>query len=127
MKSISHEEIKIILYSLKAHVHCHESRLYVKAINKGPDQSAQAQISLQTCSVLSMPLLFDALKYNTVKPVLRDLIKQGIFLAFQTGGCLLLYESSAESSSMSFLHYFHTAISNHLSEKPKICLLYMVA
>ena len=23
---------------------------------------------------------------------------------------------------MSFLHYFHAAISNHLSEKPKICL-----
>ena len=37
-----------------------------------------------------------------------------------TGGCLLLNESSAESSCMSFLHYFHAAISNHLSEKPKI-------
>ena len=36
-----------------------------------------------------------------------------------TGGCLLLHESSAESSCMSFLHYFHAAISNHLSEKPK--------
>ena len=33
-----------------------------------------------------------------------------------TGGCLLLNESSAESSCMSFLHYFHAAISNHLSE-----------
>ena len=24
---------------------------------------------------------------------------------------------------MSFLHYFHAAIGNHLSEKPKICLV----
>ena len=30
-----------------------------------------------------------------------------IFLAFQTGGCLLLHEL--------FLHYIHLAISNHLS------------
>ena len=50
----------------------------------------------------------------TVKPVLSDHIKQDIFLGFQTGGSLLLHESSAESSSMSFLHYFHSAISNHL-------------
>ena len=44
-------------------------------------------------------------------------IKQEIFLTFQTGSCLLLYEGSAESfcSSMSFLHYFHSAINNHLS------------
>ena len=44
-------------------------------------------------------------------------IKQDIFRLFQTGrpGCLLLHDSSAESSCMSFLHYFHSAISNHLS------------
>ena len=36
----------------------------------------------------------------TVKPVMRDHIKQDIFLAFQTGGCLLLHESSAESSAL---------------------------
>ena len=36
---------------------------------------------------------------------------------------ILLNESSAESSCISFLHYFHAAISNHLSEKPKICLV----
>ena len=42
-------------------------------------------------------------------------IQQDIFLAFQTGGFLLLHESSAESSCLSFLHYFHSAISNHLS------------
>ena len=28
---------------------------------------------------------------------------------------------------MSFLHYFHSAISNHLSEKPNYVLFYMVA
>ena len=53
-----------------------------------------------------------------VKPVIYigDHIKQDIFLAFQTGCCLLLHESSAQSSASytSFLHYFHSAISNHL-------------
>ena len=39
---------------------------------------------------------------NTVKPVLSDHIKQDIFLDVPTGGCLLLYESSAESSCMIF-------------------------
>ena len=42
---------------------------------------------------------------DTVKPVFSDHITQDICLAFQTGGCLLLPESRAESS----------AISNHLS------------
>ena len=40
-------------------------------------------------------------KSNTVKPLLSDHIKHDIFLAFQTGGCILLNESSAESSGMS--------------------------
>ena len=35
----------------------------------------------------------------TVKPVLSDHIKQDIFLAFQTDGCLLVHESSSESSA----------------------------
>ena len=35
------------------------------------------------------------------KPVLSDHIKQDIFLAFQIGGCLLLNESSTESSGLS--------------------------
>ena len=37
---------------------------------------------------------------STVKPVLSDNKQQDLFnlLAFQTGGCLLLHESSAESS-----------------------------
>ena len=39
--------------------------------------------------------------------LLSDHIKQYIVLAFRTGGCLLLHESSAE--------IFHAAISNHLS------------
>ena len=47
---------------------------------------------------------------TTVKPVLSDHIKQDIFLAFQTGVCLLQHESCAES--MSFLYYFHLAINN---------------
>ena len=47
--------------------------------------------------------------FNTVEPVLSKHIQQHIFLAFEKGGCLLLHESSAESS-----HYFHSAISNHL-------------
>ena len=51
----------------------------------------------------------------TVKPVFSDHIKQDLFWGFQTGGCLLLHESSAESSCMSFLYFFHSAISNHLS------------
>ena len=62
-------------------------------------------------------------EYTTVKPVLSDHIQQYIFWAFQTGGCLLLYDCRAESSCMSFLHYFHTAINNHLSEKLEICIV----
>ena len=38
--------------------------------------------------------MFWALIQKTVKPVLSDHIKQDIFLAFQTGGCLLLHEST---------------------------------
>ena len=43
------------------------------------------------------------------KPVLSDHIKQDMCLAFQTGGRLLLNESSEK------LRYLHTAISDHLS------------
>ena len=56
--------------------------------------------------------------------MLSDHIKQYIMLAFQTGGCLLLHESSAES--MSFLHYFHSAISNHMSLAVSILPEWMV-
>ena len=45
--------------------------------------------------------------------MLSNHIKQDIFFAFQTGDCLLLHESSAESRS--FLRYFHSTLSNHLS------------
>ena len=58
-----------------------------------------------------------------VKPVLSDHMKQDIFLAFKTGGCLLLHESSAESSCMSF----HSAISNHLSIAISMSREWMVA
>ena len=55
-------------------------------------------------------------RHITVKPVLSDHIKQDMFLAFQAGGRLLLNDRSAESSCRrSFLRYFHSAISNHLS------------
>ena len=64
---------------------------------------------------------------NTVKPSLSDHIKQYIFLAFQTGDCLLLHESSAESSCMSFLQFFHPAISNHLSIAISVSPEWMVA
>ena len=55
---------------------------------------------------------------DAVRPLLSDHIKQLIFfLAFQTGGCLLLRESesSAEGSCMSSLHFFHSAVANRLS------------
>ena len=40
----------------------------------------------------ALPLLRNS--QYTVKPVLSDHIKQDMFLAFQTGGCLLLHEST---------------------------------
>ena len=55
----------------------------------------------------------------TVKPVLSNPLFKDI--AFDMW--LLINESSVESSCIGFLHYFHAAISNHLSEKPKICLV----
>ena len=61
---------------------------------------------------------------STVKPVLSDhILQQGIFLAFQTAGCLLLHESRAES----FLYYFQSAISNHLSIAISMSPEWMVA
>ena len=58
---------------------------------------------LQSCRpvcvfVLDIPrtdFLTTRLKFIIVKPVLSDHIKH-TFVAFQTGGCLLLYESSAQ-------------------------------
>ena len=48
----------------------------------------------------------------TIKLVLSEHIKQDIFLAFQAGGCLLLHESSAESSCGTFIQQY---LSSHLS------------
>ena len=42
----------------------------------------------------------DLFHKDTVKPVISDHIKQDIFLAFRTGGCFLLHESSAEKLIM---------------------------
>ena len=67
--------------------------------------------------------MFNVEILGTAKPVLSDHIKQDKFFAFQTGGCLLLHESSAESTCMSFLHYFHSAISSHQSLKQFPCHL----
>ena len=63
----------------------------------------------------------------TVKPVLSDHKKKDIFLAFHTGGWLLLFESSAESSCTSFLYYFHSTISSHLSIAISMIPEWMVA
>ena len=41
---------------------------------------------------------------DTVKPVLGDHIKLDIFLAFQTGGCLLLNESYKQPPVNSDVH-----------------------
>ena len=55
--------------------------------------------------------------FTRVKHVLSDHINQDIFLAFHSGGCLLLHESRTESPrGRSFLCYFYAAISNHLSQ-----------
>ena len=61
------------------------------------------------------PWMTSKLFAYTVKPVLSDHILYKIyFLLFRQVVAYLLYESSAESSC-SFLHYFHSAISSHLS------------
>ena len=44
---------------------------------------------------------------DTVKLVLSDHLKQDIFLAFRTDCCLLFH---------GIMHYFHSAISHHLSK-----------
>ena len=58
--------------------------------------------------------------------MISDHIQQDIFLAFQAGDCLLLNDS-ADSSCISFLHYFHSAISNHLSIEISMSPEWMVA
>ena len=63
---------------------------------------------IQNCVITNH--VIKRLRCITVKPVLSDHVKQDMFLAFQTGGHLLLNESSAES-----FRYFHSTISNHLS------------
>ena len=55
-------------------------------------------------------------------PALSDHIKQDMFLAFQTSGCLLLYKNS-----MSFRHYFDTAIEKTPVYNDSMSLELMVA
>ena len=67
----------------------------------------------------------------TVKPLSYHKTRH-IFGFFQTGGCSLLNESSTESSCwligvLSFLCYFHSAISNHLSIAISMSPEWMVA
>ena len=82
-----------------------------------PMGSPTLMFPYSNCSDLHQPF--------TVKPVLSIHIKQDIFLAFQTGCCLLLHESSAERPC--FLPYFHSAISSHLSIAISISPEWMVA
>ena len=65
-------------------------------------------------------MFFQLFIFSTVKPVFKLPSIQVTWASLLKGGCLLLNESSAESSCMSLLHYFHSAISYHLSEKPDI-------
>ena len=69
---------------------------------------------------VSKAKLTHLLVYGTVKPVLSDHIKQDIFLAFQTGGCLLLYESSSSA-------LLYSAVSSYLSIAISMSPEWMVA
>ena len=51
----------------------------------------------------------------TVKPVLSDHIKQDIFWLFRQVVAYCCMKVVQKSSCRSFLRYFHSAISNHLS------------
>ena len=66
------------------------------------------------------------LSLHTERTYSQTCVKQP-FLAFQTGGCLLLNESSTDCSRRSFLCYFHSAISNHLSKGFSMSPEWMVA
>ena len=57
---------------------------------------------------------------NTVKPVLSNHIKQDIFLAFQTVGCLLLHESSAGSSFLLMLMQEFSALLSFSNKQPPV-------
>ena len=61
------------------------------------------QLSIQVTVILMHKLL---MIYIIVKPVLSNHMKHDICLAFQTSGCLLLHESSAESNKYPPV-YFH--------------------
>ena len=70
---------------------------------------------------------------STVKPVLSDHIKQDIFFFFfrqVVASCYMKVVQKglpAGAFSRSFLHYFHSAISNHLSITISMSTEWMVA
>ena len=49
--------------------------------------------------------------------MLRDHIKEDIFLFFQASGCLLLHESSAELSALLSLSNYHLSIAISMSSE----------
>ena len=55
-------------------------------------------VQINNSKVLGYPSATHIQLNITVRPVLNDHLKQDIFLAFQTGVCLLLNESRTESS-----------------------------
>ena len=67
-------------------------------------------------TVIIEPWNSDAELPYTTKPVLSDYIKQYIFLAFQTVGCLLLHESSADISCI--LHELSALLSYSNKQPP---------
>ena len=92
----------------------HTFKLYIVSENdKFVEKCTAEGLSAFCCSRMHKPVVIRTrLELYTVKPVLSDHRKQDVFLAFQTGGCLLLHESRTESSYLSIC-YFHSAISKH--------------
>ena len=88
-----------------------QNQLFGLCIQQRHRSAWASTMSVQSLYCLHEESLSD-LEYS--QTCVSDHIKHGYFWLF-TGGCLLLHERSAESSCMSFLHYFHSAISNHLS------------
>ena len=86
------------MYSLEV---LHKCRSVVKCF-------PNVMLRLSTLNLLPKPLKCMIYSQTCVKGP----YKQDIFMAFQTGSCLLLHESSAESRS--FLRYFHSAITSHV-------------
>ena len=114
--SIAHEIIKHSrIYDVQeesaaaVHVYLENCIVAVSIINLPSIEIGKQGTIYDLCQKKTCPQCFK-MYTCTVKPVSSDHIKQDIFLAFQTGGCLLLRERC-----MTFLHYFHSSIHNRLS------------